>query len=151
MKMRQAAAPARTISATVAAALVQSGMWIDYAGSFNQPAVFDHALGARIVQLSDLKIRNTLTMRPRAAMETDPQGRHVHLISLHMGGYDRPLHDAGRCSYVPLNLGEVPDLYRRFIDPVDIVIVKARPLADGIFNTGPTTLWLARIVDAPAW
>jgi acyl-CoA hydrolase len=64
-----------------------------------------------------------------------------------MGGYDRRLHDAGRCSYVPLNLGEGPDLYRRFIDPVDILIVKARPLADGFFNTGPTNLWLRAVVE----
>lgn len=147
MKMRQATAPARTISATEAASLVRSGMWLDYAGSFNQPEVFDRALGARITQVSDLKIRNTLTMRPLAVMENDPEGRHVHLLSLHMGGYDRRLHDLGRCSYIPLNLGEGPDLYRRFIDPVDILIVKARPLEDGFFNTGPTNLWLRAIVE----
>ncbi len=147
MKMRQAAAPAKTISAAEAARLVKSGMWLDYTGSFNQPELFDRALGARITELSDLKIRNTLTMRPLAVMENDPEGRHVHLLSLHMGGYDRRLHDLGRCSYVPLNLGEGPDLYRRFIDPVDILIIKTRPLADGFFNTGPTNLWLRAIVE----
>ncbi len=147
MKMRQAADPARTISATDAAALVRSGMWLDYAGTFNQPEVFDRALGARITELSDLKIRNALTMRPLAVMENDPEGRHVHLLSLHMGGYDRRLHDLGRCSYVPLNLGEGVDLYRRFIDPVDMVILKARPLANGVFNTGPTNMWLRAIIE----
>ena len=147
MKMRQAAAPARMISATEAAALVRSGMWLDYAGTFIQPVVFDRALGARITELSDLKIRNALTMRPLAVMENDPEGRHVHLLSLHMGGYDRRLHDMGRCSYVPLNLGEGVDLYRRFIDPVDMVILKARPLADGFFNTGPTNMWLRAIIE----
>jgi acyl-CoA hydrolase len=147
MKMRQAAAPARTISATEAAALVRSGMWLDYAGTFNQPDVFDTALGARITEVSDLKIRSTLSMRPRAVMENDPDGRHVYMLSLHMGGYDRMLHDKGRCSYTPLNLGEASDLYRRFIDPVDIMIVKARPLEDGFFNLGPTNVWLRAIVE----
>ncbi|MBC7522802.1 MAG: 4-hydroxybutyrate CoA-transferase [Sandarakinorhabdus sp.] len=147
MKMRQAASPAKTISAAEAAALVQSGMWLDYSGSFNQPDVFDQALGARITELSNLKIRNTLTMRPRAVMENDPEGRHVYLLSLHMGAYDRRLHDQGRCSYVPLNLGEGPDLYRRFIDPVDILIIKARPLADGFFNVGPSNLWFRSVVE----
>ncbi len=147
MTMRTAAAPAETISATRAAALVRSGMWLDYAGIFNQPDVFDAALGARITELSDLKIRTTLSMRPRAVMENDPDGRHVHMLSLHMGGYDRMLHDKGRCSYIPLNLGEGSDLYRRFIDPVDILIVKARPLADGFFNLGPTNVWLRAVVE----
>ncbi|WP_439546133.1 acetyl-CoA hydrolase/transferase family protein [Sandarakinorhabdus sp.] len=147
MKMRQAAGPAKTISAAEAARLVQSGMWLDYAGVFNQPDVFDQALGARITELSNLKIRNTLSMRPRAVMENDPEGSHVHMFSLHMGAYDRQLHDKGRCSYIPLNLGEAPDLYRRFLDPVDIMIVKARPLVDGFFNLGPTNVWLRAVVE----
>lgn len=147
MKMRQAAASARTISATEAAALVQDGMWLDYAGIFNQPDVFDTALGARITELSDLKIRTTLSMRPRAVMENDPEGRHVYMLSLHMGGYDRMLHDKGRCSYTPLNLGEGSDLYRRFIDPVDILIIKARALEDGFFNMGPTNVWMRAVVE----
>ena len=147
MKMRQAAASVRTISATEAAALVQDGMWLDYAGIFNQPDVFDTALGARITELSDLKIRTTLSMRPRAVMENDPEGRHVYMLSLHLGGYDRMLHDKGRCSYTPLNLGEGSDLYRRFIDPVDILIIKARPLEDGFFNMGPTNVWMRAVVE----
>jgi acyl-CoA hydrolase len=147
MKMRRAASQAKTISAAEAANFVQSGMWLDYAGTFSQPDVFDSALGDRITELSDLKIRNTLSMRPRAAIEKDPEGRHVHLLSLHMGGYDRQLHDKGRCSYIPLNLGEASDLYRRFIDPVDILIVKARPLEDGFFNMGPTNVWMRAVVE----
>jgi acyl-CoA hydrolase len=145
--MRRAAHAAKTISASEAAALVRSGMWLDYAGTFNQPDVFDAALGARITELSDLKIRNTLSMRPRAVMENDPDGKHVYMISLHMGGYDRMLHDKGRCSYSPLNLGEATDLYRRFIDPVDIFILKVRPLENGYFNVGPTNVWLRAVLE----
>jgi acyl-CoA hydrolase len=147
MKLRQATAPAKTLSATQAAGLVQSGMWLDYAGAFNQPDVFDQALGARITELSDLKIRSTLSMRPRAVMENDPEGHHVYMLSLHMGAYDRYLHDKGRCSYIPLNLGDASDYYRRFFDPVDILIVKTRPLEDGVFHMGPTNVWLRAIVE----
>ena len=35
----------------------------------------------------------------------------------------------GGVTYIPCNLGEIPDYYRRFIDRVDIAIMKAR--ADG--------------------
>lgn len=147
MKMRRAAAAMKTISAAEAAGLVRSGMWLDYCGTFNQPDVFDRALGDRITELSDLKIRTTLSMRPRAVMEKDPEGRHVHMISLHMSSYDRQLHDKGRCSYTPLNLGEISDYYRRFIDPVDILIMKARPLEDGYFNIGPTNVWMRAVIE----
>lgn len=148
MKMRKAAAPAQTVSASHAAGLVRSGMWLDYFGSINQPDLFDTALGERVTELSDLKIRTALTMRPRAVFENDPEGKHAHMFNLHMGAYDRKLHDSGRCSYIPLNLGEGPDYYRRFIEPVDILILKARPAdANGNFNVGPTNIWFRAIIE----
>ena len=56
-------------------------------------------------------------MRPRAVLEADPDG-HAHLLfSLHFSSYDRKKHDAGRCNYLPVNLGEIPDYYRRFMRP----------------------------------
>ncbi len=147
MMMRQAANPAKTISAGEAAGLVRSGMWLDYYVTLNQPDVFDRALGARITELTDLKVCSTLSMRPRAIVENDPEGKHVHLLNLHFSGYDRKLHDTGRCSYIPINLGEGPDYYRRFIDPVDILIIKTRPLEDGFFNVGPTNVWFRAVVE----
>lgn len=148
MKMRKAAAPAQTVSAAHAADLVRSGMWLDYYASINQPDLFDTALGERVTELSDLTIRNALTMRARAVFENDPDGKHAYMFSLHMGAYDRKLHDSGRCSYIPLNLGEGPDYYRRFIEPVDILILKARPAdADGNFNVGPTNIWFRAIIE----
>ena len=95
-----------------------------------------------------MNIRNCLTVRPRAVFEADPQGEHFRVFNWHFGGYDRRQHDAGLCHYIPLNLGEVPDYYRRFIDPVDIVAVKARPLGpDGHFNLGPTNVWIRSIIE----
>jgi len=50
--------------------------------------------------------------------------------------------DAGICYHIPPNLGEVADYYRRFIDPIDIVVLKVRPAdASGYFNFGPTNGW----------
>src|SRR5215471_1412725 len=124
IRVAAAAAPAQTISAERAASFVKSGMWLDYGVALCQPDVFDKALGARIHELTNVKIRSCLTMRPRAVLEADPEGRHVYSFSLHYSGYDRVKHDAGRCNYLPVNLGEIPDYYRRFIDPVDIVVFK---------------------------
>jgi len=148
MKMRIAAAPAQTISAERAASFVKSGMWLDYGTSLCQPDVFDKALGARIGELSNVKIRSCLTMKPRAVVEADPNGDHAHWFSLHFSGYDRVKHDSARCNYVPLNLGEVPDYYRRFMAPVDIVILKTCPIDEnGFFNLSAANLWHRAVIE----
>jgi acyl-CoA hydrolase len=137
-----AAKQARRISADEAACLVKSGMWLDYGTSLIQPDVFDKALAARTGELTDVKIRNCLTVRPRAVLELDPDGISFHTFNLHFTCYDRKKHDAGRCSYLPVNLGEIPDYYRRFIPPVDIVIFKCcRMDAAGFFNFSLANLW----------
>ena len=146
--MRIASTPAQTISAERAAGFVTSGMWLDYGAGLCQPDVFDRALGARIRELTNVKIRHCLSMRPRAAFEADPEGVHVYSVSLHYSGYDRKMHDCGRCNYLPVNLGEIPDYYRRFIDPVDIVILKTCPIdADGYFNLSAANLWHRAIIE----
>ena len=140
--------PGETISPEHAASLVKSDMWLDYGASHCQPDVFDQTLAAHKEELANVKIRSCLSMRPRAVMEDDPEGKHFHMFSWHFSAYDRRKHDAGRCNYVPLNLGEVPDYYRRFLDPVDIVILKTCPMDDGgYFNFGPTNMWLRAVVE----
>ena len=148
MLQRHSAAPARRISASEAAALVQSGSWIDYSAVLAQPDEFDAALALRRDELTGVKIRNCLSTRPRAVLECDPEGAHFQMINLHYSGYDRRKSDAGSTSYLPVNLGEIPDYYRRFIDPVDIVVVKTGPMdASGWFNFGLANLWHRAIIE----
>lgn len=139
----------RSITADEAAALVRSGNWIDYGVSLCQPDVFDKALAARKAELTNVKIRSCLTMRPRAVVEADAEGRHFQWFSWHFSGYDRKKHDQGLSHYVPVNLGEIPDYYRRFLEPLDIAVLKVRPADErGYFNFGPTALWHRAIVEA---
>ena len=148
MQLRKAAHQAKHISAKEAASLVKSGMWLDYGTSLIQPNEFDRALAERITELSNVKIRHCLTVKPHAFLDADPDRKHVLGLSLHFSGYDRKQHDAGRSQYIPVNLGEIPDYYRRFIPPVDIVILKTAPMdADGYFNFGPANLWHRAIVE----
>jgi acyl-CoA hydrolase len=72
-----------TISAEQAASFVESGMWLDYGATHCQPDVFDKALAARKDELEDVKIRSCLTLRPRAVIEEDPEGKHFHIFSWH--------------------------------------------------------------------
>jgi acyl-CoA hydrolase len=147
MRQKATKEPAK-ISAQAAAALVRSGMWLDYGVSHGQPDVFDRALAARVGELTDVRIRSCLSVTPRPSLEADPEGRHVRSYSWHFSGYDRGKHDAGRCSYVPVNLGEVPDYYRRFIDPIDIAVLKVRPMdKNGRFNFGTSNVWQRAVVE----
>jgi acyl-CoA hydrolase len=123
-------------------------MWLDYGGALSQPDAFDKALAARRDALDNVKIRSTLSLRPRAVLEADPEGKHFFWFSWHFSGYDRKKHDAGRCNYIPLNLGEVPDYYRRFVGPVDIVILKTCPMDDdGYFNLSATNVWHRAVIE----
>lgn len=148
MTRRVAARPAVHVTADEAAGLVSSGMWLDYGAIHNQPDAFDAALARRVELLHDVKIRACLSVRPRAVLEADPHGEHFCWVNLHFSSYDRRKHDAGLANYLPVNLGEIPDYYRRFIDPVDVAILKACPMdADGFFNLSMGNLWHRAVVE----
>src|SRR4029079_7446335 len=139
---------AQTIPAAQGAALVTSNMWLDYGTGLCQPDVFYRALAARVCDVSNVKIRHSLTMRPRAVLDADPDANHVHTFSLHFSGYDRKKHDEGRCHYIPVNLGEISDYYRRFMAPSDIVVFKTCPVDEhGYFNLSAANLWHRAIVE----
>jgi acyl-CoA hydrolase len=148
MPRRIARAPAQTISGEHAASFVRSGMWLEYGAALCQPDVFDKALAERSESLENVKIRSCLTMKPREVLEHDRDGKHFFWFSWHFSGYDRHQHDAGRCNYMPLNLGEVPDYYRRFLDPVDILILKTCPMDEnGYFNFSAANLWHRAVIE----
>jgi acyl-CoA hydrolase len=136
------------ISAEEAAALVKPGMWLDYGFGATQTEAFDKALAARVHELSGVKVRSCLTTRPRAFQEADPEGAHVLSASWHFSGYDRKQFDAGRCTYIPLNLGEWPDLYRRFVERVDIAVFQVCPKdAGGNYNFSISASYMRALVE----
>ncbi|WP_298165738.1 acetyl-CoA hydrolase/transferase C-terminal domain-containing protein [Novosphingobium sp.] len=136
------------ITAEEAARLVKSGMWLDYGFGATQTEAFDKALAGRVHELSGVKVRSCLTTRPRAFQEADPEGAHMLSASWHFSGYDRRQFDAGRCTYIPLNLGEWPDLYRRFVERVDIAVFQVCPKdADGNYNFSISASYLRSLVE----
>ena len=138
----------KQISAEQAAALVRSGDWLDYGFGMGQPDRFDRALAARAGELRGVKIRACLTMRPRAVLEADPTGASFLWLNWHFSGYDRRQHDAGRCTYIPMNFGEAPDYYRRFVDPIDVVCIRTAPIDEhGFFNFGGAVSYQKAMVE----
>jgi acyl-CoA hydrolase len=80
---------AKNITAQDAARVVKSGDWIDYGATISQPDVFDKALAERKSELRDVKFRSCISVRPRAVLEADPEGKHFFWFSWHFSGYDR--------------------------------------------------------------
>jgi acyl-CoA hydrolase len=139
---------AKRISAADAAALVASGDWVEYGTGLAQPDVFDAALAQRVEELEDVKIRACLTLRPRAVLEADPGREHFHWFNWHYTGYDRAKGDLGLANYIPCNLGEIPDYYRRFIDPPEIAVLKTCPKDEhGFYNLSLAALWHCAIAE----
>jgi acyl-CoA hydrolase len=140
--------PPPRIFAEDAAALVRSGDWVDYGVTLGQPDLFDRALAARRDELRGVRIRGNFTMRPRAVIEADPSGEHFAFLSWHFSAYDRQQHDAGRTSYIPMNFGEAPDYYRRFVERVDVACIKTAPMDEhGYFNFGPCCSYLKALTE----
>ncbi len=113
-----------------------------------QPDAFDAALGERVEELVDVKIRACLSVRPRAVLEADPAREHFHWFNWHYTGYDRAKGDIGCANSIPCNLGEIPDYYRRFIDPPEIAVLKTCPKDEhGFYNFSLAALWHRAIVE----
>ena len=110
---------------------------VDYGGAIGQPDLFDQALARRKAELRNVKIRAVATFAPRAVLEADPTGEAFLWFNWHFSAYDRAKNVEGRCNYIPMNFGELPGYYRRFLDPVDVACLKTCPMdAHGYFNFG---------------
>ncbi len=139
---------AEHITAEDAARLVKSGSWVDYGFGVGQPEAFDRALAARKDELEQVKIRAALSLRARAVIEADREGKHFQWFNWHFSGYDRRQHDAGLANYIPMNFGEAPDFYRRNLDPVDIAIFKCCPKdARGFYNFSGACTYHAAVLE----
>ena len=127
---------------------MKSGDWLDFGACLGQPDVFDRALAARKNELKNIGFRSSLAAKPRAVLECDPEGAHFHYYTWHYSAYERKKSDAGICYHIPPNLGEIADYYRRFIEPIDIVVLKVRPVDEnGYFSFGPTNTWHRTIIE----
>jgi acyl-CoA hydrolase len=136
------------VSAEEAASLVKSGDWLDFGLNGAQPVVFDRALAARASALRGVKIRCGLALRPRATLELDPKGESFSLLAWHFSGADRKAHDAGLTHYIPMNFGEAPDYYRRFIERVDMAVLQTAPMdAHGYFNFSAAVTYLKAVTE----
>ena len=130
-----------------AAAVVQSGNWVDYGLGLGQPMVLDAALAKRKAELTDIKIRSAVTSAPRQVINADPAGDVFTYCSWHFTGYERKLFDGGRCYFTPLTYRNKPRYYRNGLQ-VDIAMISVAPMdKHGYFNFSLTNSATRAIVE----
>lgn len=111
------------VTADNAVKAVRSGDWVDYGFGAGFPELLDRALARRKDELSDVKIRGGLVIRPRIeVVECDPEQHSFTYYSWHIGNYERKLHDRGSIQFLPVMLRSLPELYRHHIR-VDVAFV----------------------------
>ena len=136
------------VSADEAARCVRSGDVVDYGLGVGQPDLFDQALARRRGELRDVRIRSALSFRERAVLEADPDGDVFRWDSWHFSGYDRRQGDRRRGHYIPMNFGEAPDYYRRFLGPIDVLCIKTAPRdGRGVFSFGGSVSYHQALVE----
>ncbi len=125
------------VSPEVAAKAVRSGDWVDYGFGGGLPELMDRALAARKGEVTDVKIRGGLVIRPRIeVVEQDPEQSSFSYYSWHIGDYERRLQSQGLVKFMPMILRFLPDLYRFHIK-VDVAFVPvSRPDDRGYCGLG---------------
>lgn len=121
-------------TATQAVKHIQPGDWVDYGFVQTQPIALDKALAARKDELSDIKVRGLMMLRPLEIINCDP-GREVFTYnSWFFSGGERKLHTQGSCFFTPMLYRNKPQYYQKFLD-VDVAMLSVTPMdAHGYFN-----------------
>ena len=117
---------------------VRPGDWVDYGFGAGFPELLDRALAARRDELSGVKLRGGLVIRPRIeAVECDPEQKAFSWYSWHIGDYERKLQARGLVQFIPVMLRFLPTLYRRHYIRTDVAFVPvSRPDAAGYCGLG---------------
>lgn len=129
----------KLVSAEEAVKEIRSGDWVDYGWCVTTPDTLDQALAGRTDELTDVKLRGGILLKPLAVFEREDAGEHFCWNSWHMGGIERKLIARGCAYYSPIRYSELPRYYREHIEPSRVVMMQVAPMDEhGYFNFGPS-------------
>ena len=138
----------KRITAGEAAALVHSGDWIDFGWATSTPFAIDQALAARADELTDVKLRGGILVKPLEIFKIPDPGAHFTWNSFHCSGIERRYVSAGYGYYAPIRYSELPRYYRENVEPADVAFLVTGPMDSfGNFNFGPNCSHLAAICE----
>lgn len=133
----------KLVTADEAVKVVKSGDWVDYGWCNGTPDALDKALAKRTDELTDIKLRGGILLKPLAVFEREDAGEHFCWNSWHMSGIERKLIARGCAYYAPIRYSELPRYYREG-NCSDVVMIVCAPMdAHGYFNFGPNASHLA--------
>ena len=129
----------KLVTAAQAAAVVQSGDWVDYGWTTTTSVAVDKELARRLPELYDVKFRGGILMHVPEIFKVENAADHMTWNSWHMGGAERKAVSQGFCFYAPLKYSELPRHYLESQDPLDVAIMQVAPMDKfGYFNLGPS-------------
>ncbi len=133
----------KLVTADEAVKVVKSGDWVDYGWCNGTPDALDKALARRTDELTDVKLRGGILLKPLAVFEREDAGEHFCWNSWHMSGIERKLIARGCSYYSPIRYSELPRYYRDG-NCSDVVMIVCAPMdKHGYFNFGPNASHLA--------
>lgn len=133
----------KLVTADEAVKVVKSGDWVDYGWCNGTPDALDKALAKRTDELTDVKLRGGILLKPLAVFEREDAGEHFCWNSWHMSGVERKLIARGCAYYAPIRYSELPRYYRNG-NCSDVVMIVCAPMdSHGYFNFGPNASHLA--------
>ena len=129
--------------------LVQPGDWVDYGQACSFPPDLDAALAARRDELTDVKVRSAISMRPVQVVEQDLYQQAFTYNVWHCSGLDRKYIDEGRAFFSPMMFRFCGSYYRRGQAPVDVAMMTVSPMDRyGNFSYSLTNCCTQEILDA---
>jgi butyryl-CoA:acetate CoA-transferase len=138
----------KLVSADEAVKVVKSGDWVDYGWCTGTPDALDAALAKRTDELTDVKVRGGILLKPLAIFEREDAGEHFCWNSWHMGGLERKLVARGCGYYSPIRYSELPRYYREHIQPDDVAMFVVAPMdSHGYFNFGPSASHMMAVCE----
>ena len=129
----------KLVSAEEAVSCIKSDMWVDFGWCANTVDALDKALAARTDELTGVKLRGGILMKPLAVFAREDAGEHFTWNSWHMGGLERKMAAKGQAYYAPIRYSELPGYYRQNLKHMDVVMFQVAPMdKHGYFNFGPS-------------
>ena len=89
-------------SADEAVKVVKSGDWVDFGWCTGTPYALDLALAKRVPELSDVKFRGGILLRPLETFQAPEANERLTWNSWHMSGIERKMIANGNTFYAAL-------------------------------------------------
>lgn len=139
----------RLVSPENAVMAVKDGDWVDYSQCCSFPHLLDAALAKRCGELSDVKIRNAISMKPVQVVEADPEHRSFSYVVWHCSAIDRKYIDHGAAFYAPMLFRYCGSYYAKGYAKVNVAMITVSPPdEEGYCSCGLTNCCMQELLDA---